>query len=670
MMKERQTEYILRYYLPTPPHFDEEYTKKRFEQLLVFCEETGVKSVMLYVALDPNFYYMPDTLEYTEQTRDVLIPYIQKLKEAGISYQINYQNLIGSVSGGADFSQKLGYEPIVDYKGFPAGGIACPYGTRFREIAGEKLKIWAETKPDVFWMDDDLRMYNHASSTFAVKAGASGSYVDYFCFCDEHIRRFNAKMGTNYTREEIVSGILQEGEPTQMRRDYLAFMNESTVDMAKWIERTIHSVDKNIRIAQMTSGPDAHSAEWRSWKDFYNALCGEHDAIVRPTFGPYRENNPCDFIHCYRSLAHSICVMQENCQKHIEFCPEVENTRFTVWAKSARATTLQLALSAFMGCNNITLSLYDLDGCALLDEPSYKAMLKKEKSYLDTLSALSLNEAQSLGVIIPSAEDAGLRYHLQKGETYSQMSGGLRYIENYFLQAGIPCQYKAIKHLDGKGVTALDGYTANILSDEELKIVLSGNVFLEGKAAEILLARGFGDVIGVKQLQRPTMQTNVEMIYSFAREDCTHIRVPSRIPYRNWYMATLDDKAKVHSAFNTPMGGAFPALSVYENKLGGKVATYFATGNLGDAFFTHHRIALLKNVLGELDESLDRLDCHSFAMLCTKKVKNAKKYHFIANLATDKLETVCLNGNNVSVNLEVYETAVFEENNQILRRVK
>ena len=670
MNKERKTQYILRYYLPTLPYFDEEYTQKRFEQLLAFCAETGVTAVMLYVALDPNFYYMPDTLEYTRKTRDSLMPYITSLKKAGISYQINYQNLVGSVSGGADFSEKLGYEPIVDYKGFPAGGIACPYGKRFREIAGEKLKLWAETKPDVFWMDDDLRMYNHASNAFAAKAGAPSGYVDYFCFCDEHIKRFNAKMGTNYTREEIVSGILQEGEPTQMRRDYLSFMNESTTDMAKWIEQTIHSVDKNIRIAQMTSGPDAHSAEWRSWKDFYGALCGEHDAIVRPTFGPYRESSPRDFIHCYRSLAHSMCVMQENCQKHIEFCPEVENTRFTVWAKSARATSLQLALSAFMGCNNITLSLYDLDGCALDDEPSYKIMLKKEKPYLDALSALPLNDAQSLGVVIPSAEDAGLRYCLQKGENYSQMSGGLRYIENYFLQAGIPCQYKAIKHLDGKGVTALDGYTANILSDEELKIVLSGNVFLEGKATEILLARGFGDAIGVKQLQTPTMQTNVEMIYSLAREDGTHIRVPSRIPSRNWYIATVDDEARVHSAFNTPMGGSFPALAVYKNKIGGKVATYFATGNLGDGFFTHHRITLWKNVLGELDGNLDRLDCHSFAMLCTKKAKNGNKYHFIANLSTDKLETVFINGHTALVDLEVYETAVFKENNQQLKRIR
>jgi len=307
---------------------------------------------MLYVALDPNLYYMPDTLEYTRPTRDTLLPYIEELKKTGISYQINYQNLIGSISGGADFSERLGYEPLVDYKGYFAGGIACPLGKNFRKIAEEKLKIWAETNPDVFWLDDDLRMYNHGSSYFGRK---EGGYVDCFCFCDEHIRLFNEKVGGNYTREEIVAGILQDGEPTQMRRDYLTFMNETTTEFASWIEETIHSVNKNIRIAQMTSGPDSHSAENRNWGDFLMSLSGEYSAIVRPHFGPYRETTSRDFVACYKLLAQSICNMQETYKKRIDFCPEIENTRFTVWAKSARATAFQLILSVFMGCPKITL---------------------------------------------------------------------------------------------------------------------------------------------------------------------------------------------------------------------------------------------------------------------------------------------------------------------------
>lgn len=658
MKKERKAEYIFRYYLPTSPYFDAEYTERRFDELLAFCKETQTQSVMFYVSLDPNFYYMPDTLAYTRQTRDELLPYIEKLKQAGISYQINYQNLIGSISGGADFSKQLGYEPLVDYKGYFAGGVACPLGKNFRKIAAEKLRIWAATNPDIFWLDDDLRMHNHGSPHFGRK---EGWYVDNFCFCDEHIRLFNKKLGKNYTRAEIVSGILQEGEPTQMRRDYLTFMNETTTEFAAWIEQTIHSVSPNVRIAQMTSAPDSHSTENRNWGDFLSALSGKHSAIVRPHYGPYRESLPRDFVSCYKVLAQSICNMRETYKNHIDFCPEIENTRFTVWAKSARATAFQLMLSAFMGCNNITLSLYDLDGCSLNDEPSYKEMLIKNKSKLDFLAELPLDQAKSLGVIIPTSGEAGMRYRLKNGENYAQLTGFKRYIENYFLQAGIPCQYRSIQELEGQGVVALDGYTAGFLSDEEIIKLLGGNVFLEGAAMEELLSRGFGQYIGVEKVQKSTIQTNVEIVKSFARTDGTHIRIPSRIPPNNWYSAEVAQGTELLSTFNTPLGGEYPALTLYKNAIGGQVATYFASGNLGDGFFTHYRIKLLKDVLQRLDGTLDRLDCHAYALYCVRQCEKGIKYHFVANLSTDTMREFSINGVAFKTNLEPYETVIVKD---------
>ena len=70
-------EYILRYYLPVKPYFDEEYTAKRFDELIKFCKDTGVETVMFFVALNPDWYYMPDTVENCRQVRDQMLPYIK-----------------------------------------------------------------------------------------------------------------------------------------------------------------------------------------------------------------------------------------------------------------------------------------------------------------------------------------------------------------------------------------------------------------------------------------------------------------------------------------------------------------------------------------------------------------------------------------------------------------
>ena len=54
------------------------------------------------------------------------------------------------------------------------------------------------------------------------------SPVDYGCFCDEHIRRFNQKMGTNYPRSEIAARLLAHGTPDPIREQWLDFVGEVT----------------------------------------------------------------------------------------------------------------------------------------------------------------------------------------------------------------------------------------------------------------------------------------------------------------------------------------------------------------------------------------------------------------------------------------------------------
>lgn len=94
-----------------------------------------------------------------------------------------------------------------------------------------------------------------------------------------------------------------------------------------------------------------------------------------------------------------------------------------------------------MGCKDITLSLYDLDGGALCDEPAYEKMLIEEKPYLDKLVALGLDDASEEGVIIPISQSSAKNYHMKNGDSYETLGGKDRYIDKYLLRMGIPCCY-------------------------------------------------------------------------------------------------------------------------------------------------------------------------------------------------------------------------------------
>ena len=203
-------EYILRYYLPMEPYADAALTQLRFDQLLDFCRETGTRAVMFYVAFRTDWYYMPDTPEHAERWAAAMAPFVRRLREEGISYQLNFQNLLGSITGGADFSNVYGWETMTDHRGRVNTGCGCFLGKTFREKMGRQLRIWAATEPDVIWIDDDFRLHNHDALLLA-------GYRDWFCYCGEHLRQFNERFGTSYDRTSLLHDMLRPGQPHPVR---------------------------------------------------------------------------------------------------------------------------------------------------------------------------------------------------------------------------------------------------------------------------------------------------------------------------------------------------------------------------------------------------------------------------------------------------------------------
>lgn len=657
--------YILRYYLPAPPHFDRTYTELRFTQLLDFCRKNGVGAVMLYVALDPNWYYMPESVEECRAQRDIMLSYIERLREAGIGYQLNFQNLMGSVPGGADFSEKFGWESLVDQKGRAANGCACPIDPVFRAQSEQRLALWAATKPDVIWIDDDLRLHNHGTPVLAAAEG-KGHYSDYYCFCNAHVRAFNERYGTAHTREELIQAMTRAGEPHPLRARYLRFLGDTVTETAAWIRRTVLRESPKTRLAQMTSKPDVHAAEGRDWSAFLAALCGKEAPLIRAHFGPYQEGDPRGFVSCYTILAQTMAQLGTFAQ----YCPEVENTRFTAWSKSRAATSFQLALSAFMGCRDITLSLYDLDGGALADEPVYGQMLRGEKARLDRILALDLLDAENEGVVIPTAPDSGERYRLREGEGYEQLGGKNRCIETYLLRAGIPCRYLQPERIcRERDLAALDAFTAGFLSDDEISALLGGRLLLDGGAASVLLARGFGSEIGVKSMTRQWTVANVEALHTVKRADGTPIRIPLRTPCGAWYSVDSAPAAKRLSTLYDPLGVAFAGLTTFENGRGGRIAVYPLEQNYGDGFFTHHRVTLLKDLIGELAADMPRVDHHAYLLSVVKRSADGARYYFVANLCADETEEIALHGTRVPCRLPLFGTAVFREKNGELTQI-
>ena len=166
ILPKKRATYNYRYFLPYAPEWGSaDLCNTRLQELLAFCREARVDAVQFFVNILPGTYYMPahsaqEQAHYAAWMKHTVAPALQA---AGVSYQLNFQMLLGGQTHGQDMRSEYDWEFLVDQHGVETYGCACPLGVKFRSQMGEMLNLWAGTEPDIIWIDDDLRMHNHGT---------------------------------------------------------------------------------------------------------------------------------------------------------------------------------------------------------------------------------------------------------------------------------------------------------------------------------------------------------------------------------------------------------------------------------------------------------------------------------------------------------------------------
>lgn len=629
--------YNYRYFLPYAPEWgSEELCARRLQELLEFCRDARVDAVQFFVNTTPGTYYMPpasarEQRHWVAWMRDTVAPAV---RDAGISYQLNFQMLLGASSWNLDMRDNYDWDFLVSQHGQESQGCPCPISPRFREKMGEMLRAWASTLPDVFWIDDDFRLHNH---------GVSLGECDFYCFCDRHLRLFSEYTGLWRTRDELVADILSPGEPSDTRNQWLDFTGETMAGTAAWIREQVHAVSPDSRLALMTSAPDVHSVEGRDWNALLTALCGAHRPMTRPCAGIYSgtmvplKNHSLTF----RFMAQSIAVLDHVFgDGRAEFGPELENTRFTTWCKSRSNTQFVLVLGQLLGCAQITASLNDLDGSPISEEPSIVHVLSESKPMLQALADLRLRTWQPEGVAF--LIDPGSARRVQVGsEARMQDLGLIREFEDPLLQLGIPARYAtAAEAADSGCAVVLEGYTAWLPSDDELQRIMSRGVLMDSAAAEVLQRRGFEGMAGVRVLDPRD--------YGIVSEQYLDNVLPGvhacRVPHRGMRWRGLEPKGAVLASEFIDSGNRHhPGCTVYENDLGGRAVVYASVGDLSPygTFGSHARLRWLHGALRWIShDKFPAMPVVPHHALCVVRSRRDESLLALANLGADNLRDV------------------------------
>jgi len=523
-------------------------------KVLALVRSAPVDEVMcFFFAEELNDGHEP--LERVQQWIEASRPYRKALAGAGVAVSLNPWHSLLHCDRGRALKPGQDWQTMVDARGQVATAVVCPLDAGWRAYYAETLRMYAREGFRVIWIDDDIRYHNHAPLEWGG------------CFCPLHVAEFNRRAGTNASRADIVAACLKPGEPHPWRALWFDMWEENHLQMlAEW-RRIVEA--EGCRLGLMSSDVEAHAAEGRRWADWWRAFGGDRPPVHRPHFWGYGDMpGP--------ALLQSIALLDQNRSvqpAELESGPEIECFPYGRWNKSYRQTGAQMMLAHVLGSSNLNISLYDLMGNDPDDDPSRADFMATWRPTCDWLADTFPMRLRSVGVGVPWSEDMGRTIRLGKKAAWAALQCPSRGWARWLGAAG-----HAFSMRPAPRVNALAGPIAWAFSEEQLRDWLTRGLLLDGPAAEILLRRGLGKLIGLRSarlVSQRRVPCSVEQVLDadFGLREDAQMSVNAK-PYANRLLKSgLLAGARTVSDLRSPTQMVVGhGLLLFENSLGGRVA--------------------------------------------------------------------------------------------------
>ncbi len=451
----------------------------RASSLTAFCHRSGVEEVVLFIAAEEWNNGLLSKSSW-EEWKACLQCAKTILEGSGLAVSLNPWMTILHSDRGRRMPSELSLERMVS----PSGGIskACAsFGDeKFVTYIREMYRSFAELGFRVIWIEDDFRYHNHYPLDWG------GGFED--CILQE----FSRRIGRPVSREEVVKNILLPGPPHPWRSQWMELWFDLQCEVAKAMAGAVREGGKGHSIlGLMSSSPSAHSVEGRDWKRLFSALEISGRLVHRPNFAPYEDTH---------SRFHSLSIQALDLQKRFrkdsyEVAPEIENMPFSNWAKSDRQTWMEMALTAFSGADAVLLDLFSFCGNDVDDEPLVETLLIRSRPALDWISKRFSKDLRSVGVEVLWREDASRKVETKQGRNMQELITDPFAAGHFLLRYGVP-----VSHAHSQKVAAIFGDIAWAIDESVLLARLDGGLLLDGTAAWILYRRGFGEMLGLKNI--------------------------------------------------------------------------------------------------------------------------------------------------------------------------
>lgn len=625
MVVEKRAYYMLRKTLPIWK------AQETIDETLGFARLNLVDEIIWKIDVEEFSHGLPPI----EMVREYL-PHLNKARRVlgrhGIKSSINPWVTMSHADRGRN---ALRYHPemrmFVNGKGNSHTNRACPMDGIWQDWLVTVYKLYASTKPEILWLEDDL--------TNIPKECQGEEVLEYGCFCKAHLAEISRISGQRYNREGLLEVLKRSGEPLSVRKMWFDLHGSAMLRLAGKLEPAVHSVSKKTRLGLMCS----HSIDGRWWDEFVRKISGNLKPVVRPSLSTYQEQRPT--IHLFDitdNRKECRCVPQDS-----QICPELENQPYTVFAKSIRFTRLEFGISQLMGYPGITINIFDHLGTPAKESKRYYQLLKEIKPKLSGVALKANGSGKEKGVGIVFRKEAADFTYLKKDQTTMDLRASAD--GDVWARVLQGCGI-AVKWDEDTNVLCVSGQVLRACTDSEIKKILSRGVLIDGSAAEVLCQLGFSDYIGCKfngWVNRHDIVVSVEEFYEENINRRYQVFSSLENPFLNNITAlSLSKKTKIISwLVDNDRQRKLPGMVLFENSLGGRVAVYpiDLSAGIGTGFIDWHRKEQLHAVVNWLGRGKVDLFVEGGAWMIPLR-RDFPGYIFtgLVNLETDSWEDITL----------------------------
>ncbi len=505
-----------------------------------------------------------DALDYWEKTGNDTVLYCLTLHPEGFpawnkaqkmieSYRILKKELAGTgVKLGVLLQSILGHWPRVDKdeeqwtRSVNVDGAKvrfCPLDENFKKYIFDVVSLLAAEKPVFMMGDDDIR-------GFSPKAE---------CFCQLHTDEFNRRTGKSFTPEEYREAVKNSSPGDEICTVFEELRREIPEGVAALIRQAINAVDPAI-----PAGSCMPYWEFRFNGKVSKAFAAAgQPCVMRICNANYMEGSA----KYFPSIVSRTMALR-NAHPDIPMVLDESDTfPHSLYSRSSKSMHAKLCAAMFSGLRGAKLWLVNMKKLGRPIHKNYTKILGKYNRFYQTLVS-EVRESRFTGVVIPASHSFA-NWHSGKSETFHNYLADPVFSATTLGILGIPFYCDFV--LDHENVYALAGAQAvSRFTDEELKKLLSGKLFVDGPAAAALCERGFSKFLGVKA-EMVDFRYNREM-NPLTKQYYTCSKTAG-IPR----FTLLDDKAEVltklyYAAYNgAEPEEVAPATVFYRNESGGSI---------------------------------------------------------------------------------------------------